>query len=183
MKATEILMEEHEVILGVITALEKAAQRLETGQMRSGFFIDAAEFITGFADGCHHKKEEGVLFVAMTAHGIPQQGGPIGVMLAEHEQGRAFTRGMREAAQKLEAGDKLAGAMVISNACGYGVLLRQHIAKENNVLFPMADRVIPAPEKEMINEKFEQIEREEIGAGVHDKYLSLAERLESEANA
>ncbi len=183
MKATEILMEEHQVILRVITALEQAAQRLETGQMRAGFFVDAAEFIKGFADGCHHKKEEGVLFVAMTAHGIPQQGGPIGVMLAEHEQGRAFTRGMREAAQKLEAGDGSAREAVLANARGYAGLLRQHIMKEDKILFPMADQVIPPAGQEKVAEDFERVEREETGAGVHEKYEALAERLESEANA
>jgi len=183
MKATEILMEEHRVIERVLDALEKAAQRLETGQMRPGFFVDAAEFIKGFADGCHHKKEEGVLFVAMTAHGIPQQGGPIGVMLAEHEQGRAFTRGMREAAQKLEAGDGSAREAVLANARGYAGLLRQHIMKEDKILFPMADQVIPPAGQEKVAEDFERVEKEETGAGVHEKYLALAERLESEANA
>ena len=183
MKAIKILMAEHRVIERVLTALEKAAQRLETNQMRAGFFIDAAEFIKGFADGCHHRKEEGILFVAMTAHGIPQQGGPIGVMLAEHEQGRTFTRGMREAAQKLEAGDGSAREAVLANGRGYASLLRQHIMKEDKILFPMADRVIPETEQEKIGEEFERVEKEETGAGVHEKYEALAERLESEANA
>ena len=180
MKATEILMDEHRVIERVLAALEEAAQRLEGGQMRAGFFTDAAGFIKGFADGCHHKKEEGVLFVAMTAHGVPQQGGPIGVMLAEHEQGRAFTRGMREAAQKLEAGDGSARGAVIVNARGYVTLLRQHIYKEDNVLFPMADRVIPPESQAKVTEDFERVEHEETGAGVHEKYLALAEKLEKE---
>ena len=91
MQATDILMQEHEVILRVIGALEIETDRLAAGQdVRPGFFLDAADFIKGFADGCHHKKEEGVLFEAMTAAGLPQQSGPIGVMLAEHEQGRAL---------------------------------------------------------------------------------------------
>ena len=68
MQATEILMQEHEVILRVIGTLEIEAGRLAAGQdVRPGFFLDAADFIKGFADGCHHKKEEGVLFEAMMA--------------------------------------------------------------------------------------------------------------------
>ncbi len=93
MQATDILMQEHEVILRVIATLEVEADRLAEGQeVRPGFFLDAADFIKGFADGCHHKKEEGVLFEAMAAAGLPKQTGPIAVMLTEHEQGRAFTR-------------------------------------------------------------------------------------------
>src|SRR5512136_1643014 len=106
MEATNILMEEHRVIERVLSTLEAAAERLGQNQpLRPGFFIDAADFIKGFADGCHHMKEEGVLFKAMTAQGMPVEGGPIAVMLAEHEQGRAFTRAMRQAAQRLQDGD------------------------------------------------------------------------------
>jgi len=183
MKATEILMDEHRVIERVLTALEKAAQMLEGGRsIRPAFFLDAADFIKGFADGCHHRKEEGMLFVAMMAHGIPDRGGPIGVMMAEHEQGRAFTRGMRAAAQKLASGEGSAREAVIANARGYVILLRQHIHKEDNILFPMADRVIPPTEHKKINAAFEKVEHEETGAGMHEKYLALAEMLEKEVD-
>ena len=101
MLATQILMEEHRVIERVLTALQRAADRVAEGaRIRPSFFLNAAFFIKNFADGCHHRKEEGVLFVAMQESGIPREGGPVGVMLAEHEQGRAFTREMKDAAEK-----------------------------------------------------------------------------------
>ena len=179
MKATEILMAEHEVIKRVITVLEIAAGKLEKGEsLPAGFFTDAADFIKGFADGCHHVKEEQVLFKMMGDYGIPVQGGPIGVMLSEHEQGRYFTRGMRAASQKMESGNNSARSEVIQNTRGYAALLRQHIYKENNILFPMADQVIPAAEQERVYEGFEHVEHEETGEGVHEKYLALAEKLE-----
>jgi hemerythrin-like domain-containing protein len=182
MKATEILMAEHEVIQRVIAALETAAGKLENGQnVRPAFFVDAADFIKGFADGCHHVKEEQVLFKTMNEYGMPSQGGPIGMMLYEHEQGRKFTRGMREAAQNLAAGDVSARSEVVQNAHGYAALLRQHIQKENGILFPMADQVIPAGKHADVFEGFEHVEHEETGEGVHEKYLALAERLEKEA--
>jgi len=183
MKATEILMQEHRVIERVLTALETGAQRLEQGGMvRAGFFLDAADFVKGFADGCHHKKEEGVLFTAMIAGGLPGDNGPIGVMLAEHEQGRAFTRAMRAAAQRLESGDPAARGEIVRNARGYVSLLRQHIAKEDGVLFPLADRVIPPPAQDQVAAGFEHVEHEETGEGVHEKYLALADALEREVN-
>lgn len=181
MKATDILSSEHRVIERVIAALEIAADRLETGQpVRVEFFLDAAEFIKGFADGCHHLKEEGVLFPAMTANGLPQQGGPVGVMLLEHEQGRVFTRAMRAAAEQALNGDRTATDEILRNARGYAALLRQHILKEDHVLFPMAGKVIPAEQHETIFEGFEAVEHEETGEGVHEKYLALAEKLEAE---
>jgi hemerythrin-like domain-containing protein len=182
MQATDILMQEHEVILRVIGTLEIQADRLAAGQdVRPGFFLDAADFIKGFADGCHHKKEEGVLFEAMAAAGLPKQTGPIAVMLTEHEQGRAFTRDMREAANRLAAGDGTARIEVVNDARGYAALLRQHIQKENGILFPLADQVIPVARQAQVADDFERVEHEETGAGVHEKYLALAEALEREA--
>lgn len=98
MKATDILMDEHRVIERVLTSLETAAAQLEAGRpVRPGFFIQACDFVKGFADGCHHRKEEGVLFPAMIERGLPREVGPIAMMLSEHEQGRAYTRGLRAA--------------------------------------------------------------------------------------
>jgi hemerythrin-like domain-containing protein len=181
MKATDILMEEHRVIERVITSLEEAARRMEQGDtVRPGFFVEASQFIKGFADGCHHKKEEGVLFKAMIAGGLPSQGGPVSVMLAEHEQGRAYTRGMREAAEAWWAGDASARQRVIQNARGYAALLRGHIAKEDGVLFPLSNQVLPPPDQDKVAEGFEHVEHEETGEGVNEKYLALANRLELE---
>jgi hemerythrin-like domain-containing protein len=181
MNPTEVLVDEHVVIVRVLDALKTAARRLDEGeQIRPGYFIDAADFIKGFADGCHHHKEEGVLFKAMESAGMPAQGGPIGVMLMEHERGRAFTRQMRAAAMRLENGDASARAEVVENARGYVALLHQHIMKENSVLFPMAEKVLPENSKAKVMQDFETIEHEETGEGVHEKYLALAEKLEKE---
>jgi len=182
MEATNILMNEHRVIERVIATLEIVTGQLGSGQaVRTGFFIDASEFIKGFADGCHHKKEEGVLFPAMEAAGVPREGGPIGAMLADHEAGRVFNRNMRAAAERLVAGDKPAVADIERNALGYTRLLRQHIMKEDMVLFPMAEHVIPVEKQAELAVDFERIEHEETGEGVHEKYLALAEALEREA--
>jgi hemerythrin-like domain-containing protein len=182
MQATDILMDEHRVIERVLTSVERAAVRLDQGEaVRPGFFVDAADFVKGFADGCHHKKEEGVLFTALVEAGLPKQAGPVAVMLSEHDQGRAYTRGMRAAAERLDAGETAARADVVKNALGYVNLLRQHIGKEDEVLFPMAAQMIPYAQQAGLVDRFETIEHEETGEGVHEKYLALANALEKEA--
>ena len=181
MKATEILMSEHRVIERVVAAMDQAALRLEGGEtVRPEFFLDAAEFVKGFADGCHHMKEEQVLFQAMVENGLSTREGPVAAMLSEHEQGRAFIRQLREAALRLQAGDRSAASDVTRSARGYAALLQQHIQKEDLVLFPMADRVIPQEQYDDVFEGFERVEHEETGEGVHEKYLAMAEALEKE---
>jgi hemerythrin-like domain-containing protein len=182
MKATEVLMQEHRVIERVLDALETAANHLDRGHpVRPGLFLEAADFIAGFADGCHHRKEEGVLFGAMIDSGAPREGGAIDMMLDEHEQGRAFNRAMRDAARALEGGDTGASRQVVSNARGYVALLRDHIAKEDEMLFPLADEILSAQRHDDVLRGFERIEREDAGAGALERFHALAGRLESEA--
>jgi len=179
MEATEILKAEHRVIERVLAALETAAGRLAAGQaVDPAFFLQAAEFVKGFADGCHHKKEEGVLFPAMEAAGIPAEGGPIAVMLAEHQEGRRLTAVMRAGAEKLLAGDIAARESVTQNALNYVALLRQHIDKEDHVLFPMADQAIQGSAERQVATAFDHVEHEDAGEGVHERFLALAESLE-----
>jgi hemerythrin-like domain-containing protein len=87
---------------------------------------------------------------------------------------------MRVAAEEWAQGDESARKQVVENALGYVALLRQHIMKEDNILFPMADRVIPVAEHAKVAEDFERVEHEETGEGVHEKYLALAASLEGE---
>jgi hemerythrin-like domain-containing protein len=181
LKATEILMEEHRVIERVLNALERASNRLSRGEdVYLRFFTGTAVFIKSFADGCHHKKEELVLFPAMVKNGLSTDSGPIAVMLAEHEEGRRLAQGMRMAAERFQAGDIRMREGLVNNARAYINLLHQHIAKEDKVLFPMANKIIPPAEQEEILSAFEKYERDDTGDEMHAKYYGLAERLEKE---
>lgn len=181
MKATEILIQEHNLILGVLDALEQGAQKLGGGiDTPKDFFLDAAEFIRGFADETHHRKEEGVLFKAMERYGFSPDEGPVSVMLSEHEEARHYTRSMAEAAKKMHGGDARAREDVIMYALAYIRHLRQHIMKENNILFPMADRVVSAEDAAQVEADFARVERDEIGPGAHPKYQALARKLQEQ---
>ena len=182
MKPIDVLMQEHRVIEGVLDALETAANRLERGEsVRPRFFIDAAEFIRDFADGCHHRKEEGVLFGAMVDAGAPAEGGAIEMMLEEHEDGRRYTRAMRDAAVRLERGEGAARGDIIANAKRYVALLREHIVKEDEMLFPMAAELIPPSREEDLLERFERLEADDAGPGAHARLVALASELAREA--
>ena len=117
MKPTEVLVDEHNAIIEMLGVVEEVNRRLETGEkVESSDLLDIVDFIQGFADACHHNKEEGILFPAMEAAGIPMRGGPIGVMLQEHEQGRAYARAMKEAAANIE--NTQSGEQFVKNARG-----------------------------------------------------------------
>jgi hemerythrin-like domain-containing protein len=175
-KATELLSDEHRVIERVLAVLQKLTTRPVENSLDC--WRKALDFFSHFADQCHHFKEEQVLFPAMEEHGIPREGGPIGMMLMEHEEGRGHVRSMLAALTLAEARNEAAKDTLLENARAYLRLLREHIQKEDEILFRIADDVIPPYEQKELLRSFEQHEAKEMGTGVHEKYLKLVEELE-----
>ena len=178
MKPTELLSHEHQVILMVCDAAEREAQ-----SMRAGGAVDAervgkmVEFFHTFADRCHHAKEEDHLFVKMAEKGFPRDFGPVGMMLHELELSRANVAAVADNLAAAAVGDTTAAATVSENLLAYASLLRAHIYKEDNILYPMANQAFSEADQAALAAEFERVERDEIGAGVHEKYHRIAHEL------
>jgi hemerythrin-like domain-containing protein len=178
MKPTEILSGEHRIIEQVLDCLEKIAQSCAAeGRLDKASAEQALDFFRNFADRCHHGKEETHLFPAIEAKGFPRQGGPTGVMLDEHEQGRAHIRGMVEAIEGATAGQSEAVDRFVTRAHGYINLLREHIEKEDHCLFAMANQALTEDDQQRLLSAFENVEHEHVGLGTHEKFLSVADEL------
>ncbi|MHB0936650.1 MAG: hemerythrin domain-containing protein [Armatimonadota bacterium] len=177
MYATQQLRDEHEGIKTVLTVLEHLAGEMRLGRsVHAGHLEQIIDFLRTFADACHHGKEEEHLFPALNAAGLPSEGGPVGVMLHEHTLGRGHIRGMADALERLQAGED-AGDDFARHAQAYVDLLRAHIDKENDILFTMAENILPPPVQARLAERFETIERERIGPGEHERYHELIHSL------
>ena len=178
MKATEQLMEEHEGIKLMLSIIESFnIKALADDEINVEHLESMIDFIKTFADKCHHGKEEEVLFPAMVKAGMSYEGGPVAVMLMEHDQGRAFVKGLTESFNSYKSGDKTALKGIVDNSTGYIHLLRNHIDKENNILFRMADQIIDPSLHEGIYDAFKRIEIEKIGKGKHEEYHKLLQKL------
>ena len=175
-KATDVLKQDHRVIEKVLAVVERLAQNPREASLED--WKKALDFIRGFADKCHHLKEEKILFPALEKHGIAREGGPIGMMLVEHEEARAYVREMVEALAHGAEDSEVRRTILAQNARAYLHLLREHIRKEDEILFQMADEALSPEEQKELAQEFEKHEAEEIGAGVHEKYLKIAEELE-----
>ena len=144
------LMQEHEVILQVLTAVEQRSASLASEeQLDSVFWKRVHRFLVEFADEVHHTKEEGMFFPVLVELGFADEGGPVGVMKHEHVQGRRLTAAIERA---IESGDCEA---LERAAQGYALLLREHIQKENMVLFEMARQRLGADRAHELAAKFE----------------------------
>jgi hemerythrin-like domain-containing protein len=176
--ATTVLRTEHDAILRMLDAAEEVARQLDRGQrVAPETLTGLLEFFRLFADRCHHGKEEDLLFPLLEKKGLPRAGGPIGVMLHEHDQGRALVKQMADAAEAYGGGSTGAGGRWAEAARGYAFLLRQHIDKENNVLFVMAENLLTSTEQTELATAFEKVEEEKMGPGTHERLHALMDKL------
>src|SRR4051812_33647045 len=162
MRAIQLLMEEHEIILHGLRVLEALADRAARGaEVPAKAVRDVVEFFRQFTDVHHHHKEEKILFPALEKAGLPREGGPLGVMLHEHDQCRQLLSALREAARGAVSAPA-SRARFADAARAYVTLLAAHIEKENHVLFPMADEALGV-ERRHIDEEFDAFEKSATG--------------------
>jgi hemerythrin-like domain-containing protein len=174
------LMEEHRLILRMITLLENNARATAEGRYKEWrFYLDGVDFIRGYADRFHHAKEEDVLFTTLVMNGMPEKNSPVAAMLMEHEQGRDYVRQLENAVS--EAMEGIAGReeIIAQNAMAYAELLREHITKENGILYPLAERIIPEAVREDILKRYQEAEAGNLHV-LGGRWLAMVEKYESE---
>lgn len=175
---TTALVDEHRLILRMITLLERNATLTSAGGYSNWqFYLDGIDFIRNYADRFHHAKEEDVLFLALVKNGMPRDNSPVAAMLMEHDQGRVYVQQMEQAA--CDAKDGIPGREngLAANALAYAALLRDHIAKEDDILYPLAERVIPEVMRGEIVQGYCLAETQS-GADTSEFYRKLVEQYE-----
>lgn len=155
MNAIELLVNEHDSILKMIQVTKTMLDSSRNTPLRVDHLEQVVDFIKNFADKYHHLKEEDVLFVEMESHGMSRENGPIAVMLHEHNQGRAYIAKAVEAIELYKTGDQTSLEVIKVNLLNYCDLLTNHINKENTILYPMAERILPKQLVESMSRDFE----------------------------
>ncbi|MFL5262317.1 MAG: hemerythrin domain-containing protein [Anaeromyxobacteraceae bacterium] len=178
MDAIETLMNDHRLIERAIDALvsfaDEVRRKSTDDKAELGRFVT---FIREFADAHHHAKEEDVLFAAMIEAGFPRQGGPVAVMLFEHDQGRAFVGQLADLAAQLAPWSADDRQRVAQAAQGYATLLRAHIHKEDAILYPMAEQRLAPEALARVSEACGALETARAASGDLDRLHALAAEL------
>jgi hemerythrin-like domain-containing protein len=156
MSATTVLRREHDHILSMIACLRVACAAAETtGRFDAETFRTGIDFIRGYADAWHHAKEENHLFPALVAEGMPEDSGPVAVMLHEHVLGRTYAKRIASHLDDAISGDDAARSTVLRSTLAYAELLIGHIAKENGILFNMADQILSPETQAALESEYE----------------------------
>lgn len=148
----DTLADEHATILGVLAEMERHAHRLPESAPNARFWRRALHFHAEFNDKLHHAREEALLFPALEAGGLSPGTGPTAMLRAEHERCR-FWRSRIE--QALTADDR---ARLQAATFGFLEFERQHILKENQILFPLARQLLRPTAVAMLQSAFATLE-------------------------
>ncbi|NLE36173.1 MAG: hemerythrin [Bacteroidales bacterium] len=140
----------------------------------SNDILDLLGFLSEFADKCHHGKEEDLLIPGILKSRILENNGPISAILSEHVQGRDYIAKMRKSIN----GGTIKVDEFLRSSMEYVTLLRDHIRKENTLLFPLIEARMPMDEQHSLYGEFMEFEYRQIGYGRHEELHSMLERLE-----
>lgn len=145
MKCTDLLMQDHKVILRALDVLDQMANRVQNDEpVENGDVEMILHFLRAFADDYHQGKEESALFPELLRSSAANQG-PLRHMIFEHDQERSLVEGLEEAVRTKKGPDFVHFARRLTS------LIRTHIHKEDHILFEMADRLLSAEQDARIS--------------------------------
>ena len=172
--ATQNLENDHVHILRLIEVMERITNTADPSVEHLELIV---KVIREFADGLHHAKEEQLLFPMMVKKGFSNQSGPVAVMLHDHTEGRNIVIAMADNISLFKKGESQALKDIYSNMLDYADLLKNHIGKENNVLFRMADKAFTSAEQESLMLDFTKVENSRQNGVGKDDYAAWIDTL------
>jgi hemerythrin-like domain-containing protein len=174
--ATKNLEDDHVHILHLIEVMERVigSENPDVNHLES-----IVDIIRNFADGLHHAKEENQLFPFLAKRGFSLSQGPVAVMLNEHARGRDYVKGMAESISLYKGGNMAALGRIYSDMAGYAELLQNHIGKENNILFRMADNALSEKDHGDLLTQFDEAEKKYSSGSSSADYIKKIQVLAS----
>jgi len=184
MHPSETMKEEHQVILKVLSAVEKFDRYVAAAGNFPGDQVERVlEFARMYADRFHHCKEEDCLFPVLERRGMVREKGPIGTLLHDHQRARKMIASIGEILPHALEGNGEAQKIVMNILMHYVDHLRHHIKKEDADVFAQGDGLLTADDQLKLEKDFVAAENADLGAGAGEKYCRMAEELEAAAES
>jgi DUF438 domain-containing protein len=170
----QLLLDDHQTADKVLDSMSKAFETpAGPSPAAVGMMLD---FFRHYVDQVHNRKEEEHLFPLIEQRGIPRHGGPLAVMLGEHEQSRELLARLVPLAEAVASGNRACLPELKDVFLAYASLMRNHFWKENDILYPMALRVMRPDDGAAVVAGIEAVEAA-AGEGVRERYYALATRI------
>ena len=165
MKCTDLLRQDHKIILRSLDVLQSIVEGENPERIDQNDATTLLRFLRVFAHEHHHMKEESVLFPELMRTSRAEEG-PLRHLLFEHSQERSLVEGLEDALHRTKAAEFVVFATRLTER------VRNHIQKEDGILFPILDVLISSELDEKVTTGFETFQ-------LDVSLLDDLERLES----
>ena len=169
MEALDILIDEHVFIRQFLEILAVSLKNMEQGKRPSKeFFEKSVSFARDFTDKYHHFKEEYILFNRLAEKKKGEIDAQVQSLKFQHERGRALIGDVAKALEGYAKGQEAQTLILLESLAAYTSLMRQHVHREDHILYPMVEKGIPWDEYRGLLEVFQQ-EGKKMGEGFLEK--------------
>jgi len=179
MTPTENLTSEHQDIIELLDIMNKIAGSIKSNEV---FYTNDVEeiidYLKFFIEKSHHGKEE-IFYPALVSAGIPKENESISIMLYEHVLAHNYLKDINSCVENCKIGNSFSGELLADSLRNYVKLIKSHIRKEEEIIFPMADKELSKEKQNEIYRQFENIEEKIVHHGFHEHYHRLLRKLQS----
>jgi DUF438 domain-containing protein len=179
----DFLVAEHEMIERAMAVLKINLETIDKSVKAPLQMQRAIDFLLQFGDQMHNTKEEKFLFPLMGQKGLPVEGGPIGVMLLEHDAERKLLQRMMAELPGLAEATAAERHKFAAAGFEYLKIRAEHIWKENDVLYPMGRKVISEEENSTLLHEFKTLDQQTYGDAARQHYEEMLAEVEKDSAA
>lgn len=163
----QLLLDEHRLIEDVLNAFEEKLRGLPAAPFSGNWFFDALDFFRHFVEGCHHNREEELVFPELRAAGL----------LEEHDAGTSYLDRLEAILPRAWDGDFNAVDQLRHEGLAYIHFLRDHIAREDELLHWVARQPSSEEEIDRLQGEAEPEHYHHMDPETYQKYLAAADKL------
>ncbi|MFC1837230.1 PAS domain-containing protein [Thermodesulfobacteriota bacterium] len=179
----DFLVSEHEMIERAMAVLKNNLEKIDEAVREPLQMQRAIDFLLEFGDKIHNTKEEKFLFPLMEQKGLPVEGGPIGVMLMEHDAERKLLQKMMAELPGLAEATTAARQKFVAEGSEYLTIRAEHIWKENDILYAMGRKVFSDEDNTSLLDTFKKLDRQTYGDAARDHYEQMLAEVEKDSEA
>ena len=178
MTPTENLINEHKEINELLNILSKISDKIKSKDV---FYTNDVEEIVDYLilliNKSHHGKEDGVFYPELMQSGISKEIAPLSIINYEHTLSRRYLKEIVSCVVNCKIGNDFSGEMLAESITNYVVVIKNHIKREEEIVFPMAEKLLSVDKKNEIAKKFENIDENNFNHSFVEHFNKLLKKF------
>jgi len=180
MTPTENLINEHKKINELLDIMSKIALKIKSKDV---FYPNDVEevvkYLINIIENSHHGKEDDVFYPELISSGIPKETAPLSIINYEHLISVNYLKDISSCVVNCKIGNDFSGELLADSLTNYVIAIKNHIQREEEIVFPIANEVFSIEKQNDILQRFEIIEQKYISNSFNDQFDELLNKIKN----